>query len=101
MKNVVSYTIKKNRKSRIGHPKNGIESKVNMADLSSSLFSFRSYKNIGHWTTLSNLIMCLLTFYSSGGVYNDLRMRMRMSFNKLILICILTHSHWPNENELF
>ena len=21
--------------------------------------------------------------------------------NKLILICILTHSHWPNENELF
>ena len=34
-------------------------------------------------------------------VYNDLRMRMRMSFNKLILICILTHSHWPNENELF
>ena len=38
---------------------------------------------------------------AKGGVYNDLRMRMRMSFNKLILICILTHSHWPNENELF
>ena len=52
---------------RIGHQKNGIESKVNRADLSSSLFSFRPYKNIEHWTTLSNLIMCLLTFYSSGG----------------------------------
>ena len=67
---MVFYTRKNIRKSRIRHLKN--ESKVNMADFSSSLLSIRLYnKNIEKYRTIPYLIMCLLKFYRGRGVEKD------------------------------
>ena len=61
---MITCTVLKFRKPKITHQKNDIEQNPNRTDLSGSLSSIRSYKNIQQWTTDAKPIVHLLHFYS-------------------------------------
>ena len=89
-KHMITYTVWKFRKSKITHQKNEIEQNLNRADLSSSLLSVRSYKNIQQWTTDAKPTMYLLYFHSR--VARIATQNLSFTTNSAACLLSLTHS---------
>ena len=89
-KNMITYTVWKFRKSNITHQKNVIESNLDMADLSGSPLSTRSYENIQSCITDAKHIVHLLYFHSR--VARIATQNLSFTTNSTFCFLSLTHS---------